>query len=627
MAGVVDEIKERISIVDVVGARVSLRKSGRSFKALCPFHSEKTPSFYVFPESGVFKCFGCGAAGDIFTFLMRSDNMDFSEALKTLGEQAGVNLRPAPEAIAEDQERAHLRDVLSAAAAYYHNLLVRSSAAENARAYLAKRGMTQATIEGWQIGYALESWDAVQTYLRGRGYAVSDLAAAGLVIERDTGGYYDRFRNRIMFPIHDIKGNITGFGARALGDDKPKYLNSPQSILFDKSGTLYGIEHAKDGIRQTGQAVIVEGYMDVLIPHQVGITNIVASLGTALTPRHMDQVKRLAKTLILALDADAAGDEATLRGLEVARDVIDREAVPVPTWRGLIRFDHVLETELRVLSLPRGKDPDEVVLEDAQAWQRLVAEALPVVDFYFKAITARLDLRNPRDKAAAVERLLPIIGEVQNDVMRSHYLQKLAALVQVDERSLSNRLRAGPQAAARKKSPDEPPPAVRKPRVRASLEDYCLAILLYEPAIYWKTLDLAISPDDFGDIESRQIYTAFQSFMQSNSAFDLAAYRDLLDASLHNYLDELVHLSAQKPLANGTNLEQLLAKTVARHREQRLNADIARMRFMLGEAKKEADQDEIQNLTRKVHALSEELDRIQKQINELTVLWRTRGEN
>ena len=629
MAGVVDEIKERISIVDVVGQRVNLKKSGRSLKALCPFHNEKTPSFYVFPESGTFKCFGCGAGGDIFSFLMRADNLEFPEAMRALAERAGVNLRPAPEVAAEDAERAHMREVVGAAAAYYHNLLVRAQAAQQARAYLEKRGMSQATIEGWQIGYSLESWDALQTYMLSRNFSYADLLAAGLIIERDTGGYYDRFRNRIMFPIHDIRGNISGFGARAQGDDKPKYMNSTQSVLFDKSATLYGIEQAKDSIRQSGQAVIVEGYMDVLIPHQMGITNIVASLGTALTPKQMEQLKRLAKTLVLALDADAAGDEATLRGLQVARDVLDREAVPVPTWRGLIRFEHVLETEIRVLALPRGKDPDEVVLEDPGIWKRLVDTALPVVDFYFNAITSRLDLRNPRDKAAAVDRLLPIIGEILNDVVRSHYLQKLAALVQVDERMLSNRLRSIRQPAARKTAQPEAQQAAllpKRPLARTPLDDYCLAVLLFEPELIWKLPDLALSPDDFPGTENRQIFTAFQSFMQANSAFDLASFRQMLDATLWPHLENLLRMAAQKPLSGAEELENSLLVTVLRGRKLRLNNEIAQMTFLLREAKQEDNQAEIISLTNRVRALSKELGRIGRQLDERTVLWRTRGE-
>jgi len=623
MPGVVDEIKERVSIVDVVGQRVQLKKSGRSLKALCPFHSEKTPSFYVFPESGTFKCFGCGAGGDIFTFLMKADNIEFGEALRVLAERAGVGLRPVAEVTAEDQERDHLRQVLDAAAAYFHNLLLRSNQAQAARAYLQKRGVNQATIEGWQLGYAPESWDALQTYMLNRGFHVDDLLAAGLVIERDGGGYYDRFRNRIIFPIHDGRGNITGFGARALGDDKPKYLNSPQSILFDKSATLYGIEHARDSIRQSGQAVIVEGYMDVLIPHQMGITNVVASLGTALTPRQMEQLKRLCKSLVLALDADAAGDDATLRGLEVARDVLDREAVPVPTWRGLIRFEHILETDIRVLALPRGKDPDEVVLENPDEWKRLVGEALPVVDFYFNAVTARLDLHNPRDKAAAVDRLLPIVGEIVNDVVRSHYLQRLATLVQVDERTLANRLRSLRQPASRRAA--QPPVAARRQVARVDLDDHCLAILLYEPTLYWKVLDLALSPDDFVHTENRQIFITFRSFIEENSEFDVAVFRQTVDPMLLPHLDDLIRLGTQRPQVSGEILEKELTATVLRARKQRLTDEINQLKFLQAQAKQESDTTEVTSLAQRVNALTEELAILNRRLDELTVLWKISG--
>jgi DNA primase len=622
MPGVVDEIKERISIVDVVGQRVSLKKSGRSFKALCPFHNEKTPSFYVFPDSGTFKCFGCGAGGDIFGFLMRSDNIEFPEALRTLADRAGVNLRPAPEVVAEDQERGHLREVISAASVYFHNLLLKAPAAQHARDYLQKRGMTQTTMEGWQAGYALESWDSLQTYMVSRGFKVEDLAAAGLVIERDTGGYYDRFRNRIMFPIHDIRGGITGFGARALGDAQPKYMNSPQSILFDKSATLFGIEHAKDSIRQSGQAVIVEGYMDVLIPHQMGITNIVASLGTALTPRQIEPLKRLGKSIILALDADAAGDEATLRGLEVARDVLDREAVPVPTWRGLIRFEHVLETDIRVLALPRGKDPDEVVLENPDNWKTLVAEALPVVDFYFNSVTARLDLRNARDKAAAADRLLPIIGEIVDDVVRSHYMQKLAGLVQVDERTLTNRMKSARPPAVKKGARPEPAPAPKRAADRTSLDDYCLAMLLNEPMLFWKLPEMQLTLEDFPGTENRQIFVAFSEVLQDGVAFDLDALKQRLDPTLYTHVDELVGRGSHLPQLSGEELELELAKSVLRARRSRLREQVSQMTFLWREAQQSGDAQETTQFSERVRALHEEIDRVEREIEKRTELWK-----
>lgn len=625
MPGAVDDIKERVSIVDVVGQRVSLKKSGRSFKALCPFHNEKTPSFYVFPDSGTFKCFGCGAGGDIFNFVMRVDNVEFPEALRTLADRAGVDLRPAPEVAAEDEERARLRQVVNAAAVYFHNLLLRAPAAQAARDYLQKRGVAPATIETWQVGYALESWDALQTYLLSRGYKHADVLAAGLVIERDAGGYYDRFRNRIMFPIHDVRGNITGFGARAMGDGQPKYMNSPQSPLFDKSATLFGIDRAKDTIRQSGQAVIVEGYMDVLIPHQMGITNIVASLGTALTPRQIEPLKRLSKSLVFALDADSAGDEATLRGLEVARDVLEREAVPVPNWKGLIRFENVLDTDIRVLSLPRGKDPDEVVLEDPENWKKLVAGALPVVDFYFGAVTSRLDLRNPRDKAAAADRLLPIIGEIVDDVVRSHYMQKLAGLVQVDERTLATRLKSARPPAAKKGGP-APAAAARPAPARQTLDDYCLATLLSEPTLYWKLPELELSGDDFPGTENRQIFTAFAGALQASEALDMAAMKQRLDPALLPHLEALLHMGTVAPQAMGEELENSLIATVLRGRKQRLNSEITQMTHLLREAREEGDQAEIANLTSRTEALREELKRIDHRLDERTVLWRTRGD-
>ncbi len=630
MPGVIDEIKERINIVDVVSQKVTLKKSGRSFKALCPFHTEKTASFYVFPESGTFKCFGCGAGGDIFGFVMRTENMDFGEALRLLAERAGVSLRPQAEVAAEDQARAHLREVLGAAAAYFHNLLLRSPQAETARAYLEKRGLAPATIEGWQLGYALDSWDALDGYMRSRGFTAQDLQEAGLVVEREGGGHYDRFRHRIMFPIRDQRGNLTGFGARALGDELPKYLNSPQTLLFDKSGSLYGIERARDGIRRSGQAVIVEGYMDVLIAHQAGITNVVASLGTALTAKQIAILKKLGKCLVLALDADAAGDEATLRGLEVARDALDREAVPVPTWRGLIRFEHVLQTEIRILALPRGKDPDEVILEDQGQWARLVDEALPVVDFSFKAVTDRLDLRNPRDKAAAVDRLLPIIGEIINDIVRTHYLQKLAALVQVDERTLASRLAVVRRPAARPPvREDELTTAQPRPRPaapRRSFDDYCLALLLYEPALYWRTQELNLSGEDFPSTENRAIFLAYQAFMQAHDAFDLAAFRQGLDPVLHPRLDALVVMGGREPSATGEDMENALVVSILRGRERRLKAELSELSFLIRSAQEEGDAVALLNLTSRVDALRDDVGRIHRALNERTLLWRSRGE-
>ncbi|RME42155.1 MAG: DNA primase, partial [Chloroflexi bacterium] len=374
---VIDQVKERLDLVDVVSGYVALKKAGQNFKGLCPFHAEKTPSFVVFPETQTWHCFGaCSTGGDVFTFIERIEGLDFAGALRMLAERAGVELAPRSQADIERTEALdRLREVNAAAARYFHHLLVNNPAGQVAREYLQNRGLPPDAWETFELGYALNEWDALIAYLTTqRHYTLDDLVAAGLVSERRDGtGYYDRFRGRLMFPIRDVAGDVIGFGARALTpDDMPKYLNSPQTPLFDKSHVLYGIDRARQAIRQEQQAVIVEGYTDVISAHIHGFENVVASLGTALTEAQLRLLKRYTRRFILALDADTAGSQATLRGLEVAKEALDTEAVPVPTARGYIRYENRLDAEIRVLVLPAGMDPDELIRQDADAWLRLV---------------------------------------------------------------------------------------------------------------------------------------------------------------------------------------------------------------------------------------------------------------
>jgi DNA primase len=623
MGTVVDEIKERVSIVDVVGQRVALRKSGRSFKGLCPFHTEKTPSFYVFPDRGNYKCFGCGEGGDVFTFVMKTENVSFREALHLLAERAGVSLTPQPQVAAEEAQRAHLMTVTAAAAAYFHNLLLRSSAGEQARSYLERRGVSSGTVEAWQLGYALDSWDALLTYMTEHGYTIRDLLAAGLVVAREGGSAYDRFRHRIIFPIRDIKGHVVGFGARTLGDEQPKYLNSPQTLLFDKGSALYGIDQAREGIRREGRAIIVEGYMDVLICHQMGINNVVATLGTALTERHLAILTRLTKRLILALDPDTAGTEATLRGLDLARETLDREAVPIPTWRGVIRFEGRLDTDIRVLSLPAGKDPDELVRENRDQWDALVQQALPVIEFYIKVLTASADLSNPKVKAAVAERLAPVLNDLADPILRAHYIGRVAMLLQVSENALEAKLRRLHEATSR--GPRSGQTAGRAPRRAVPLEDYSLALLLYEPALYWRVTDLAMSPEDFGSSVNRLIFLAFQEYMNANEAFDLALFRDSLDEALRPHLDALVELGNKQPWAGGEDLENALAVTILRLRERQLKAQAEDLHALIQTAEQEGDPVAVMDLMARYDDLRDEIRLVHHALNQRTILWRHRG--
>ncbi|MGB6895726.1 MAG: DNA primase [Dehalococcoidia bacterium] len=499
---VVDEVKQRIDIVDLVGQYVPLQRAGRNFKALCPFHTERTPSFMVFPERQSWHCFGaCGSGGDVFTFLMKRENVEFGEALRLLAERAGVTLggRSDPQ---EDARRQRLREANEAAAQYFHQALLSSSAGQLARDYLASRGLDEATVEGFQLGYSLPAWDALKGHLMGRGFSEEELLTAGLLVEGERGGY-DRFRGRLMFPIRDERGRVAGFGARALDDSEPKYLNTTQTPIFDKGAILYALDRAKEQIRRQELAVIVEGYTDAIAAHQHGLGNVVASMGTSLTERQVNLLKRYTRNLALALDADVAGSEATLRGIQVAADALDKTSVPVPDWRGVIRHQDVLAADIRVISLPEGRDPDDVIRSDPEDWRRLTAEAKPVLDHLFEAVTARLDMSKPRERSRAVGELLPLVGAVSDQVVRAHYLQRLARLAQVDEETLRLQLRRrgggrGPEAEG--EPPSGPP---REPR-----EEFCLALLLRHPDL--RERGLALSPELLTMAENRELLEAWR---------------------------------------------------------------------------------------------------------------------
>ncbi|MCK4831916.1 MAG: DNA primase, partial [Anaerolineales bacterium] len=386
----IDEIKARVDIVDVISKHVELKRSGRNFKALCPFHTEKTPSFVVFPDTQTWRCFGaCAEGGDIYSFLMKKQGWDFADALRALAEQTGVELIPqTPQQIKRQEASAQLYELLNSATLYYMHLLRSAPEAEAARDYVVERGLLPHTVEQFQVGYALNQWNGARDFLRSKEYTDDDMLAVGLLVEKqDTGRRYDRFRGRLVIPIRDLRGRVVGFGARTLPtkprsavekpDAAPKYINSPQTELFDKSTILYGLDMAKKGIREAGQAIVVEGYMDVMQARQSGCTNVIAQMGTALTAPQLRQLKRYDNRLILALDADAAGRKATLRGLDIARQTLDRKVEVIFDPRGLVRQESRLQADIRVAILPPGLDPDNLIRSDAAAWIQLIETASP----------------------------------------------------------------------------------------------------------------------------------------------------------------------------------------------------------------------------------------------------------
>ncbi|MFN2290662.1 MAG: DNA primase [Anaerolineae bacterium] len=589
---VVDQVKDRLDIVEVIQPYVPLKKAGRNYKGLCPFHAEKTPSFVVFPETGTWHCFGaCGTGGDIFTFLMKRENLDFGEALRILAQRAGVELEPASPEAAEAEKRLDLlREINGAAASYFHHLLLNSDEASRARAYLEVRGLESQTLDRFQVGYALDQWDGLLRYLSSKGYRPPDMHEVGLIIEREDGsGHYDRFRGRIIFTIKDSRGRVIGFGGRVLGDGQPKYLNSPQSPLFDKSAVLFGLDQARAGIRTAGEAVIVEGYMDVLMAHQHGINNVVAQMGTALTEEQLKLLKRLTQRFVLALDSDVAGDQATLRGLDVARQVMDREVVPVPTPRGLIRFEERLAADIRIVSLPPGRDPDEVIRESTSHWAELIASAKPIMDYYFDALTADLELSAAKGKTEAVRRLGPLLAEMSDRVQRTHYLQLLARMVQVDERSLWQQIKQG-SGGRRPGRPERPSqPIESQEKVVLDLEAHCLSFALNHPqlmdhvdAALHANEEAPLTGEDMSRPEDRVILNTWRQWLAEGGSLDpRAEFYDHLDSSLQQRVMALVEAQEKRPKVADELLRNDLLDVVTRLRLRNLRRQIYEMRFLL----------------------------------------------
>src|SRR3954454_16938926 len=424
--GITAEIKSRLPVADVVGETVQLRKAGTTLKGLCPFHGEKTPSFVVTPVRDTWHCFGCGKHGDIFTFVMERDGLASPEALAQLAGRAGVELDERTKR--EDARNARLRDVMEAAVAFYHAVLVRSKAGEPALAYLRARGFTDETIERHQLGWAPAGWDQLTRQLATRRQVnAGELLEVGLASPRQRGrGVYDRFRERVIFPIRDQNGHAVGLGGRILGkegedgiDRGPKYLNSPATPLFDKSRTLYLVDRAKSAVRKTGQAVIVEGYTDALMAHQSGFENVVASLGTALTPQQVALVTRYAKRIALAYDVDAAGEKAGTFGATALEEVM-RQLAPDDSG---VELDDV-----RVVQLPIGKDPAEVMHDNAYEWRKAAQTARPSFYPLIIAHARAHDLRTPGGQARFVDAALPIVRNLPNPVMRDAYLGRIRQL-------------------------------------------------------------------------------------------------------------------------------------------------------------------------------------------------------
>ena len=550
----VAEIKSKIDLVEYIGRSTKLQKSGRNFRALCPFHSEKTPSFYVFPERGAWRCFGsCGEGGDLLSFVQKRDNLDFRGALRVLAADAGIQL--SPEAAQKRSHTEKLEAVMSAAVSFYERCLAEEGG-RPAREYLTgARGLTPETLKSFHIGWAPPEWRLLGDYLRHRGYGDAEILGAGLLVESEHGREpYDRFRGRVIIPIADERGHFVGMGGRGLHGEEPKYLNTPQSDLFDKGRTLFALNMAGPAIRETGTVVVVEGYMDVMGPWQAGFRNVVATMGTSLTEHHAGVLRRFARRVVLAMDPDAAGLAAAERAgsLFVA---LDSPEAMARSARSADALSAAADLELRVAPLPPGKDPDEVARENPAAWEEAITSAATYPEFLLRRLMGAEAPESPSAAREVVDRLRPVLNAVRDPVERALYVQRVARHLGISEEAILERIRrpAGGGAPRRWRGDD-----------RSSLlspEQVLLALLLRHPHLRPDFRDHP--PSLFNDAINREIFQRWTTG-EDLSAFDdgdpLADYTRALEA---RRLPPLSRDEARK--AARTKVHEILRERIAQH--------------------------------------------------------------
>ncbi len=520
----VEAIKQKLDIVDFIGSFITLKKTGRNFKANCPFHQEKTPSFVVSPERQIWHCFGaCQDGGDVIKFLMKWENVTFFEALKELAEKTGVPLRKVSfeDAVWKKKERLIVMNNLSAE--FYEYILHKTKFGKKALDYLQSRDIKPQIAKKFQLGYAPNSWNSLTQFLKKKKYHEEEINETGLLVKSDRGGYYDRFRGRLMFPIKDPRGNIIGFSGRDLDskDTSAKYINTPETVLYHKRETLFGLDVAKEAIKKEKNAVIVEGEFDMIVPYQYGFVHFVAIKGSALTKEQLMLLKRYTDKITLALDADAAGEEAIQRGIQDAEQ-LDFEV-------GIVTFDY-------------AKDPDEAVRKDEKLFKKTLSKPIPVYDFLIQILQKKYPDDNPFNKKKIGDEIIPFIERIHNPIVQSHYVKKLAEFLNVSESSiqvLMRRLRQkkkeGTVFVTTKKEEHEPSRDL-------ILQRYVLSLMFQNENPYNVATALfdLISSDDFSLGSYKKICSMFVEFMKRYpDRFNLAKFTEMLSSELQPVFDEI----------------------------------------------------------------------------------------
>jgi len=594
-----EEIKSKIDIVDLISEYIQLKQAGANFRALCPFHNEKTPSFMVSREKQIWHCFGCGEGGDAFTFIQKIEGIEFPEALKILADKAGVKLKKInPEMVSQ---KTKLFDINRLAAEFFHKVLLSSQEGQLARNYIVQRQLKPEIVEEFKLGYAPDSWDKLLNFLQKKGFRENDIFLSGLVVKNEKGGLYDRFRQRLMFPIFDQHGNVIGFTGRILDETKEnqggKYVNTPQTLIYNKSLVIYGLDKAKNEIKKQDLAVFVEGNMDVIASHQAGIKNVIATSGTALTLEQLKILQRYTNNLALSFDADLAGQAAAERGIDNALSMgLNIKIIQLP----------------EIINGQAIKDPDDCIKQGIKFWQEAIAKAVSIMDFYFAKAFKQYDLNDPLAKKEIAAKLLKQVAKLSDKVEQAHWLNKLAQKLEVPEGILQETLN---KFLEKKK---DSLPAIKFESVNQKsrevlLSEQLLALLLKYP----QNLDYAIDRlevEMIRDLDLQKIYKELILYYNEKKNFDYIEFEKLLHSLGEKYVNlistlllladkDFFDFSEEKIKQEIINLVKLLKKSF-------ISLKIKQIERLLAQTEKDKNLKQIEELSKDFSILTNQLNNL-----------------
>jgi len=573
---ILEDILGRIDIVEIISSYLPLKRAGRNFRANCPFHHEKTPSFMVSPDRQIYHCFGCGKGGNAFHFLMEYERMEFPEAVETLAKKSGVIL---PEAKKEDSKTTSLITQLYkvnelAALFYEHNL--DSSVGQAAKNYLLKRGLKEESIKLFKLGLALDKWDALINHIRSKNISLPVLEKAGLMLAKENGGYYDRFRNRAIFPIFDIKSRPLGFGARVFDTSLPKYINSPETPIYTKGKNLYGLNLSHDAIRENDYAVVVEGYLDFILPYQEGLKNIVASQGTALTYEQVRLLKRYTHNVVMIYDADIAGELATLRSL----DIFIEEGLDV-----------------RVVTLPEGFDPDSFVRKHGiDNFKDKIDSAHNLFDYKLKILKSRYNIKEIQGKANITSSMILTINKFKDAVLKSEYIKKLAEELSVKEEAIWEELKK----LKEEKSYQQPAEVAHKKSAQINPTEKLLINLMLEETGLINRIKNHLEPADFQDERASRIVSIMFDFMEQGKGLELNTFiNNVAEEDIAQLLCESAFLEI-----SSQNKEKVIDDCIQRLKNERLKIKRQHLHDQIKTAQTSGDEPRLHRLIQEFHHLT-----------------------